>query len=135
MAALELPSPTLDHLHYSDYERVYEPAEDSSLLMDALSKVPRCFLLFKMPPPYPPTPRHSPSDMDEKWQEHEDIKALMPGLTLEIGSGSGIVTAHLSAILRHGGVKALHWVTDINPDALATTLRTGEANEVPHLDV
>ena len=33
------PMPTMDHMHYTDFDRVYEPAEDSFLFMDALSDV------------------------------------------------------------------------------------------------
>ena len=54
----------------------------------------------------------------------------MPGFTLEVGSGSGAVTAHLAALVRAGGQRAVHWITDINPAAASATLRTGQANDV-----
>mmetsp|Transcript_18799 Transcript_18799/g.34279 ORF Transcript_18799/g.34279 Transcript_18799/m.34279 type:complete len:231 (-) Transcript_18799:30-722(-) len=93
--------PSLDHLHYTEYEHVYEPADDTFLLIDALTK------------------------------EAESLRALMPGISLEIGSGSGVVTAHLSAVLRSGGSGAVCFTTDINPVANRMTLQTCEANRVP----
>lgn len=62
--------PDVIYPHDSDRERVYEPAEDTYLLMDALqAEAPR-------------------------------LRALSPAICLEIGSGSGAVTSSLCASLR-----------------------------------
>ena len=39
-------TPTYKHLSAADFERIYEPAEDSFLLMDALEK--ECDLIRKI---------------------------------------------------------------------------------------
>jgi len=64
-----IPTPDLSHLTKDDYERVYEPAEDTFALLDALE-----------------------ADADA-------IRGLAPRICLEIGSGTGIVSAFLGQIV------------------------------------
>ena len=90
--------PDLSHLSSVDYEHVYEPAEDSYLMMDALN-AERPFLLARF--------RHP--------------------VCVEVGSGSGVLSAYLSRLLGRRGV---YWATDINPRAAAATRRTMTANKV-----
>ncbi|KAK3311154.1 methyltransferase domain-containing protein [Chaetomium strumarium] len=68
-----LPTPSTSHVPYA---RVYEPAEDSFLLLDTLSSPSETAFLARHFPLSPPTP--SP-------------------LVLEVGPGSGVVLAFLTA--------------------------------------
>ncbi|KAF4605531.1 S-adenosylmethionine-dependent methyltransferase [Pleurotus pulmonarius] len=92
-----IPTPNLSHLTSKDFERVYEPAEDTFLLLDALEN------------------------------DAEDLKNSRPSICLEIGSGSGCVSAFIGTIL---GRSALYLCTDINTYACQCTVATGRQNKV-----
>ncbi|KAG6891049.1 hypothetical protein C0995_014137 [Termitomyces sp. Mi166 len=64
-----IPTPDLSHLTAKDYDHVYEPAEDTFLLLDALE------------------------------EDERELKDLNPSISLEIGSGSGCVSAFIGKIL------------------------------------
>ncbi|KAF8202949.1 putative methylase [Pholiota molesta] len=64
-----IPTPDLSHLTKDDYEKVYEPAEDTFILLDALE------------------------------EDAEALKDIQPSVCLEIGSGSGCVTSFIGSIL------------------------------------
>ncbi|KAJ7650207.1 S-adenosyl-L-methionine-dependent methyltransferase [Roridomyces roridus] len=63
-----IPTPDLSHLRPADYEHVYEPAEDTFILLDALE------------------------------QDEELLKSIQPRVALEIGSGSGCASSFLGSI-------------------------------------
>ncbi|KZW02638.1 putative methylase [Exidia glandulosa HHB12029] len=92
-----IPTPDLAHLTKQDYDVVYEPAEDTFILLDALEA------------------------------DAEVLRAIKTPICLEIGSGSGCVSAFLGVIL---GADAVYLCTDINPHAALCTLRTGAQNKV-----
>ncbi|KAK0465245.1 S-adenosyl-L-methionine-dependent methyltransferase [Desarmillaria tabescens] len=64
-----IPTPDLSHLTSADYESVYEPAEDTYLLLDALE------------------------------QDADRLKGLNGAVCLEVGSGSGCVSSFLGSVL------------------------------------
>lgn len=67
LAAAKLPA--LGHLTTSEFERIYEPSDDTYLLTDVLSA------------------------------EADEIRSRQPSLCVELGSGSGAVLAHLGSLL------------------------------------
>ncbi|KAF7310595.1 Hemk methyltransferase family member 2-like [Mycena chlorophos] len=94
-----IPTPDLSHLKPADYDVVYEPAEDTFILMDALE------------------------------QDADALKRGCPRVCLEIGSGSGCVSAFLGSFL--GPSEALYLCTDINSHACACSRATGDQNKIP----
>ncbi|KAI1200548.1 methyltransferase domain-containing protein [Nemania serpens] len=105
-----LPTPDTSHV---PYERVYEPAEDSFLLLDVLSSPSEtAFLQTRFQPPASttttPTPtRHGP-------------------LVIEIGPGSGVVIAFLAAHAStlFGTRAVVTGAVDLNAHACAATAET-----------
>ncbi|XP_072662754.1 methyltransferase N6AMT1 isoform X3 [Canis lupus baileyi] len=95
MAAPSFPTPLHGHVGRGPFSDVYEPAEDTFLLLDAL----------------------------------EAAAAELTGveICLEVGSGSGVVSAFLASMI---GPQALYMCTDINPEAAACTLETAHCNNV-----
>ncbi|XP_006163329.1 methyltransferase N6AMT1 isoform X2 [Tupaia chinensis] len=95
MAAPSCPTPLYGHVGRGAFSDVYEPAEDTFLLLDAL----------------------------------EVAAPELAGveICLEVGSGSGVVSAFLASVI---GPQALYMCTDINPKAAACTLETARCNKV-----
>ncbi|KAF9650691.1 S-adenosyl-L-methionine-dependent methyltransferase [Thelephora ganbajun] len=91
-----IPTPDLSHLTRKDYDLVYEPAEDTFILLDALE------------------------------QDADELKKLQPSVCLEVGPGSGCVSAFLASIL---GQSSLYLATDINPHACRCTIATARRNK------
>ena len=96
--------PCLDHLRMSDYNVVYEPSDDTYLMMDGL--------------------RYDFNGRGENSQANIQT-------TLELGCGTGVSTVYLAQLLvnqRLSNVK--HYVTDINRDAIRVTIETIKANNL-----
>ncbi|KAJ2008394.1 S-adenosylmethionine-dependent methyltransferase, partial [Coemansia thaxteri] len=72
-----IPTPDTRHLRKAEYATVYEPAEDTHLLLDALE--------------------------NDRTELHE----LRPTICVEIGSGSGCVSAFLGQVLSPYGALVL----------------------------
>ncbi|XP_051473977.1 methyltransferase N6AMT1 [Apus apus] len=99
MAAPTLPTPRYEHVgSQGPFRAVYEPAEDTFLLLDALER------------------------------DAEGLREARVEVCLEIGSGSGVVSAFLASSII--GSNALYICTDINPMAAYCTLETALLNNV-----
>lgn len=92
--------PSLNHIGMYERQHVYEPAEDTFLLCDAL-------------------------EMERKTLLSHPIQRLV-----EIGSGSGCVITFLAAMFLQEKKSVHFFATDINPIALALTERTSKLNGV-----
>ncbi len=108
----EIPDPDMSHLTSADFKLVYDPSEDSFLLMDALS-LDRKFLAS----------RFAATGQDKDGEaKHRGI------LAVEIGVGSGIILTHLARLL--GTNTGVFLGTDINHDAAMRAQRTLDRNGV-----
>uniref|UniRef100_A0A2I3TCV1 Methyltransferase HEMK2 n=1 Tax=Pan troglodytes TaxID=9598 RepID=A0A2I3TCV1_PANTR len=95
MAGQSFATPFHGHVGRGAFSDVYEPAEDTFLLLDAL--------------------------------EAAAAELARVEICLEVGSGSGVVSAFLASMI---GPQALYMCTDINPEAAACTLETARCNKV-----
>jgi release factor glutamine methyltransferase len=77
-----IPTPTYSHIKSDDFVDVYEPAEDSFLLLDALES------------------------------ELQYLEKVQPSICVEIGPGSGIISAAIGSVFRS---KIFVLSCDINP--------------------
>ncbi|KAL3781547.1 hypothetical protein HJC23_000032 [Cyclotella cryptica] len=128
--------PSLNHLHMKDYQNVYEPSDDTYLLIDAIGL---------------------DIDLMDKSVEHDgESSALVRSRirrTLEIGCGTGVPSVYLAMRLRYLDVhnatvsdsmkengpsdslesnnSVIHFVTDINPEAIRIAQATAEVNGIP----
>ncbi|XP_053531912.1 methyltransferase N6AMT1 isoform X2 [Ictalurus punctatus] len=91
------PTPLYSHAGHGPFSEVYEPAEDSFLLIDTLEKDADLLLRSK------------------------------PVVCLEVGSGSGVVSAFLASVT---GAGALYLCTDLNPAAAQCTAETSRCNNL-----
>lgn len=91
------PTPLYSHAGRGSFSEVYEPAEDSFLLIDALEK------------------------------DADLLKKNRPAVCLEVGSGSGVVSAFLASVT---GPEALYLCTDLNPAAAQCTAETSRCNKL-----
>ncbi len=101
-----LPTPSTSHV---DVDRVYEPAEDSFLLLDTLSSPAETAFL------------HQHFDQQSSLQ-HRKASPLV----LEIGTGSGVVLAFITAHAQElfGRAQILTLGADVNTFACAATVET-----------
>jgi len=120
-----VPFPSLEHLHYSEFESIYEPAEDTFLLCDALADA----YAAHDDGDAADAADGSRSSSSSSLRLPASGAAASPALCVEIGPGSGAVTAHLLALLAaRGRARPLALCLDVSPRACAATLRTARAN-------
>ncbi|KAG7503779.1 hemK methyltransferase family member 2 [Solea senegalensis] len=65
--------------------------------------------------------------MDALEKDAQKLQLLSPSVCVEVGSGSGVVSAFLASIV---GPSALYICTDVNPEAAQCTKETASCNRV-----
>lgn len=108
---MSFPTPTTKSV---DFEKVYEPAEDSFLFLDMLEKdASFIYQSFDLP--------------DPASQKSSTTSAQYLPTVLEVGSGSGIVTTFVQQNILPGA-SALYLTTDLNLHACKSSLETSKEN-------
>lgn len=124
--------PSLSHINFRDYDKVYEPSDDTYLLIDAIG--------------------YDVDAMEQGIARGGDDGDIMLHsniqTTLEIGCGTGTPTVYLAKRLsrirgdnkeclaeetrcpKNANRNTVHYVTDINPDAIRIAKATAEANGI-----
>lgn len=98
------PLPSVNHLTYKDYDNVYEPSDDTFLLIDAIH-------------------HDVPIALGSRSSSGGAIRSV------ELGSGSGVnVVAMARAVQGAGWKEGMFYATDINEVAAKTTEGTIAAN-------
>ena len=108
-----LPTPSTSHL---SYDRIYEPAEDSFLLLDTLSSESESsFLKSKFGAFEGPSDVYG-SDSSAAAVRNRKASGVSCPLVLEVGTGSGIVLAFITAHAKRllGRTDVLTLGTDVN---------------------
>ena len=105
--ATPTPLPDLSHLGAAEFERVYEPSDDTYLLVDALAA------------------------------DAERLRSLSAGVCIEIGCGSGAVVTHLAKLLPASSALVLAGDVNPNAIAAtaATAQRNGMAVQPVQMDL
>lgn len=94
--------PSIDHLKLSDYNLVYEPSDDTFLMLDAIAY-----------------------EFKDKFDRLSGISNV-----LEIGCGTGVSSIYLGLLLKASGIVANLNVTDINKDAIRIAKETANRNGI-----
>ncbi|KAI9823624.1 MAG: S-adenosylmethionine-dependent methyltransferase [Thelocarpon impressellum] len=107
------PTPSTSHVSFAN---VYEPAEDSYLLLDTLSSASETAFLVD---------RFGPARAHDSSTHHGTVATASP-LVLEVGSGSGVVLAFVAAHARtiFGREDVLALGTDVHAFACQATRDT-----------
>jgi len=143
--------PSMDHLASIDYDNVYEPADDTYLLLDGLEVEFDDGASGRSATADTVTSASASGESGEI-QATNIHPADRVSITLEIGCGTGVVTTYLAKVLydrkqriekellegcgeSNGDMQyppsAMHYVTDVNPHAVAVALRTAKASGLP----
>ena len=132
------PLPDLSHLGCADFERVYEPSDDTFLLVDALAADAASLQVHSRYTPM--LHARAPMLSRSRTRPHPRPRApqaLSAGLCIEVGCGSGAVITHLASLLPPRSAWMLGG--DVSVDALrasaATAARNGASLQPVQMDL